>query len=51
VIEQREAFRTDITAGFGTARQKPLDDWLQYWLEHVIKPNRERPRMSSMKSW
>jgi hypothetical protein len=37
-----EEFRADLKAGVGTATKRvPLREWLQYWLEHVNKPNRE----------
>jgi len=42
VIEQMEEFRADLKAGVNIAvKRVPLREWLQYWLEHVIKPNRE----------
>jgi integrase len=42
VIDQMEDFRADLRAGISPAgKQLLLGDWLQYWLEHVIKANRE----------
>jgi len=37
-----EDYRSDVRAGVApSGRQMPLGEWLLYWLEHVIKPNRE----------
>ncbi len=42
VVDQMEDYRSDVRAGVApSGRQMPLGEWLLYWLEHVIKPNRE----------
>ncbi len=42
VVEQMEEYRVDLRTGLaGIGRQPVLSDWLDYWLEHIIKPNRE----------
>jgi integrase len=42
VVEQMNQFRADLQTGLATLGHSPLlSDWLSYWLEHVVKPNRE----------
>jgi integrase len=42
VVDQMDQFRADLRSGLATvARQPLLGEWLDYWLEHLIKPNRE----------
>jgi integrase len=42
VVDQMDQFRADLRSGLATvARQPLLSEWLDYWLEHLIKPNRE----------
>jgi integrase len=37
-----EQFRADLRSGLATVGRPPIvGDWLDYWLEHIIKPNRE----------
>lgn len=42
VVDQMDQFRADLRSGLATvARQPLLSEWLDYWLEHLIKPDRE----------
>src|SRR5579859_5604834 len=42
VVDQMDQFRTDLRNGLATVGRQPvLGEWLDYWLEHIVKPNRE----------
>jgi integrase len=42
VVDQMDQFRADLRSGLATvARQPLLGEWLDYWLERLIRPNRE----------
>jgi integrase len=42
VVDQMDQFRTDLRNGVATVGRQPvLSEWLDYWLEHIVKPNRE----------
>ncbi|MGI9149645.1 MAG: site-specific integrase [Chloroflexota bacterium] len=42
VVEQMDQFRTEIRSGLAVVGRAPLlREWLDYWLQHIVKPNRE----------
>jgi integrase len=42
VFDQMDKFRSDLRSGLAVFGRPPLlREWLDYWLEHIVKPNRE----------